>query len=87
MRSGDARQAVACCRASSARRAGALPSLDHLIGELLKLYRYIEPQRSRGLEVDRQFNVRGVFHRQVAGIRPLQNPLHEVSRSDEKLGP
>lgn len=51
------------------RRLASL--FDHVIGELLKLYRYIEAQRSGSLEVDPQFDLRGLFHRQVAGIGPL----------------
>ena len=48
-------------------------SLDHLVGEREQPVRNLEAERLRGLEVDGQFELRGLYDRQVGGLFTLEN--------------
>ena len=50
--------------------------LDHLIGPLQERRRYREAERLRGLQVDDQIELRGLLHRQVPWLGPLQDLVH-----------
>src|SRR5262245_23388090 len=46
--------------------------LDHLVGDLLQMYRYVEAQRLGGLHIDHQLKLRWLHDRQVGGLRALE---------------
>src|SRR5262245_33835187 len=48
-------------------------SFNHLVGELLKLKRYLKPQRLRSLEVDHKLELGRLLDRQFGGFRTLKN--------------
>src|SRR6516164_3137685 len=48
-------------------------SLDHLVGELLELQRHIDAERLRSLQIDDQFEPRGLLDRQVGRLLALKN--------------
>jgi hypothetical protein len=48
---------------------------DHLIGARQQRWRYFEPNRSRGLEVDDQFILRRELHRQLRRLGALQDSI------------
>src|SRR5262245_21031864 len=53
-------------------KADITTSLDHFVGELLHLRRHIESERFRGLEVDDQFELRDLLHRQIGRLFSLE---------------
>src|SRR5437867_8354269 len=48
-------------------------SLNDLIGPLQERLRDRQPERLRGLEIDHQLKLRGLFHREIGGLRPLED--------------
>src|SRR6516225_9525097 len=65
--------ARACCRASSAGRAGAWGSLDDLVGAANERERDREPERLCGLEVDDQLDFHRLLNRQVTQFGTFEN--------------
>jgi hypothetical protein len=49
---------------------------DHLVGAHEKSSREREAERSRGLDVDRQFNLRGLLHREIGGLLAPQDAAY-----------
>ncbi len=41
---------------------------DHLVGDAEQLVRHIQSERSGGLEIDHQLELRGLLHRQIGGL-------------------
>src|SRR6476660_4248689 len=56
-----------------AARGPSTPSLDHLVGALLDMQRYVESKRFRGLEIDDQLNPGREFDRQISRLCTLQD--------------
>ena len=59
-------------------------SLDDLVGAGKQRGRNAEPERGGGLEVDGQFELGGLLHRQVTRRCTIQNSLHKIGRPDEQ---
>jgi hypothetical protein len=49
------------------------PSFDHFVGGNLQRERNSQAERLRGLEVDHQLEPRGLYHRQICGLRAVEN--------------
>jgi hypothetical protein len=49
-------------------------SFDHLVGELLEVQGHVETERLGGLEVDCQFELCRLHHRQIGRVGALENP-------------
>jgi hypothetical protein len=47
-------------------------SFDHIVREREQPVRNLEAERLRGLEVDGQFELRGLYDRQVGGLFTLE---------------
>jgi hypothetical protein len=60
--------------------------LDHLIGELLELRRYINAECCGGLEVDHQIELLRPLYRQVTGLGTVQDFRDVLPASSEHLG-
>src|SRR6266705_2676321 len=52
--------------------------LNHLICQEKQGWGYRHPECLGGLEVDDQFELRGLLHGQVGGLAPLQDAIHIV---------
>src|SRR5262245_7974188 len=59
---------------SDAARGPSTPSFNHLVGARLQREWNGEPQRLRGLEIDHQFEFRGLLDRQVGRLFAFENP-------------
>jgi hypothetical protein len=67
-------------------------SLDHVIGELLKLCRHVEAKRSGRLEIDDHFELRRMLHRKFGRLGAPEDfidvyrPLPELIERVESIG-
>jgi hypothetical protein len=60
------------------------PSLDHLVSQLLKLHRHLEPKQLGGSEVDDEFEFRWMLYREIGRLGPPEN-LVDVDSALSKL--
>ena len=60
-------------------------SLDHLVGELLKIDRHIEAKCFGGFEVDQKFKLGGLFNRDVARLGAFEDFVRIDSRAARLL--
>ena len=58
---------------SASRHVHAERSFDHLVGTAKQVQRERKTERYSGLEVDYQFDFRGLLNRQVGGLLALEN--------------
>src|SRR5262245_40469669 len=62
------RSAPACCSAAASILSAAASSLDDLIRPQQQRWRYGQPQRLGGFQIDQQLKLRRLLDREIAGI-------------------
>src|SRR3974390_898715 len=61
--------------------------LDHLIGELLEMQRYVETDRLGCLEIDDKFELKRSLHWKLGWLFALENAIHIRRRTSKIIGP
>src|SRR5258706_13610117 len=61
--------------------------LDHLVGELLKLPRHVEPERLGGLHVDHQVELNRCLYRELARLGAPEDAIRISRRSSKWIEP
>src|SRR6516225_5121202 len=69
---------------SDAARGPSTPSLDHLVGALLKQRRHVKPERLGGLEVDDQLELDRGLHWKLARFCALEDAI-DIRRRASKI--
>jgi hypothetical protein len=67
-----------------AARGPSTPSFDDLVGTLLEEPGYVQADCLRGFHVDRQYELGGGLHRQVAGLGATQDAI-DIARGGVPL--